>query len=171
MWTAASAPAGGVVHWDGRAGGGSAFTFPLARTAPGREVPMAAATLTVRDESLAGTVDRSFELEFPTERITVRELIRERVYQEVQDYNREKAGAFRGLVQPTDAEVALNGYRLKPGREINWKTQYEKACEAFEAGRVLVLVGDRQATSLEETIEIGRGTEVSFLRLVPLVGG
>lgn len=133
---------------------------------------MAAATLMVRDESLAGTVDRSFPLEFPTERITVRELIRERVYQEVQDYNREKAGSFRGLVQPTEAEAGLNGYhRLKPGREINWKTQYERACEAFEAGRVLVLVGDRQAQSLEEPIEIGRGTEVSFLRLVPLVGG
>ena len=60
-------------------------------------------------------------LEFPTERITVRELIRERVYQEVQDFNRKQGErVFRGLVQPTDAERVLNGrrteYRLKRHR-------------------------------------------------------
>jgi hypothetical protein len=128
-------------------------------------------TLTVHDETTAGGVSNSFTLEFPTERITVRELIRERVYQEVQDYNRRKDGAYRGLVQPTDAEVALNGYAVKPGREINWNTQFEKACEAYERNRVLILAGNRQTTSLDETIELSRGSEVSFLRLVPLVGG
>ncbi len=129
------------------------------------------ATLTVRDETTAGLEAHRFTLEFPTERISVRELIRERVYQEVQDYNRDKAGRFRGLVQPSEAEIALNVYTLKPGREIDWKAQFEKACEAFESKRVLVLVGDKQATALDDTIELGRGTEVTFLRLVPLVGG
>ncbi len=130
--------------------------------------------LQVNDESLTGTVERSFTLEFPSERITVRELIRERVYQEVDDYNRtsrQEGVVFRGLVQPTDAEVALNGVRVKGGREVNWQTQFERACEAYEKSRLLVLVGDRQTASLEDQIEIGRGTEVSFLRLVPLVGG
>jgi hypothetical protein len=73
--------------------------------------------LTIRDETTAGSETNRFTLEFPTERITIRDLIRERVYQEVQDYNREKAhagGTFRGLVQPTEAEVALNGYTVKP---------------------------------------------------------
>lgn len=129
------------------------------------------ATLAVRDETTSGTVERRFTLEFPTERITVRELIRERVYQEVQDYNRAGGEVFQGLVRPSDAEVALNGFRMRTRREIDWKAQYEQACAAFEQNRVLVLVGDRQAESLEETIEIGRGTEVAFLRLVMLVGG
>jgi hypothetical protein len=130
-----------------------------------------AAVLMVRDETTSGSVSEPITLEFPTEQITVRELIRERVYQEVQDYNREKAGAFKGLVQPTEAEVALNGYRLKPGREIDWKAQFEKACEAYEANRVLILAGERQTESLDEVISITRGVAVSFLRLVPLVGG
>ena len=132
---------------------------------------MAVATLTVRDENLGGTTDRSFTLGFPSEQITVRELIRERVYQEVGDYNRERTGTFRGLVQPSDAETALNGYKVRPGREIDWKAQFEKACEAFESNRVVVLVDDRQCGSLDETITIRRGTEVTFLRLVLLVGG
>jgi hypothetical protein len=120
------------------------------------------ATLTVLDETTAGTVNNRSTLEFPTERITVRELIRERVYQEVQDYNRDKPAAFRGLVQPSGAETTLNGpdkgaFKLKAGREIDWNVQFEKACEAFERCRVLVLVGQRQAAGLDETIEIGRG--------------
>src|SRR5690349_20626938 len=117
------------------------------------------ATLTIRDESTGtlGAENHRFTLDFPTERITVRELIRERVYQEVQDYNRQKAGAFRGLVQPTDAELTLNGpdagrFKLKPGREIDWKAQFAKACEAYERNRILILAGDRQTESLDETI-------------------
>ena len=135
------------------------------------------AALAVRDETTSGTISRRFTLEFPTERVTVRALIRERVYQEVDDFNRRqregKSGpaAFQGLVQPTDAEVALNGFKVKKGREIDWKKQFEKACEAYERNQVLVLVGDKQTGGLEEVIEIGRGTEVTFLRLVMLVGG
>jgi hypothetical protein len=44
------------------------------------------ATLTIRDESLTGTPTREWMLEVLTERLTVRELIRSRVYQEVQDH-------------------------------------------------------------------------------------
>lgn len=127
--------------------------------------------LTVRDETLAGATTNRIELSFPSERITVRELIRERVYQEVQDYNLKKSGAFAGLVQPNESEAKLNGYALRPGREIDWHVQFDRACEAFERKRVLVLVGGRQTETLDETIEIARGTEVSFLKLMPLVGG
>lgn len=129
------------------------------------------ATLTIRDESTSGHVSDPVTLEFPSETITVRELIRERVYQEVQDYNRERAGRFRGLIQPSDAESDLNGYTLKPGREINWKAQFERAVEAYEHNRILILVGDKQTESLEEKITLSRGVEATFLRLTPLVGG
>lgn len=130
------------------------------------------ATLTVRDESTAGSISEPITLTFPTETITVRELIRERVYQEVQDFNRAKDQShFKGLVQPTDAEASLNGYTLKKRREIDWKAQFERACDAYTKNRVLVLIGDRQTESLDETITITRGVDVTFLKLVPLVGG
>lgn len=131
------------------------------------------AVLDVKDESTSGTIHRRFTLEFPTENITVRELIRERVYQEVDDYNRKSSDekVFQGLIQPTDAEVALNGFKLKKRRQIDWKPQFEKACDAYTQNQILILAGDRQTTSLEETIQITRGTQVTFLRLVMLVGG
>ncbi|MFE4973332.1 hypothetical protein ACFRAR_14605 [Kitasatospora sp. NPDC056651] len=42
---------------------------------------------------------------------------------------------------------------------------------AFAGNGFLVLVGDRQVTDPEEEVELVLGTEVTFLKLVPLVGG
>ncbi len=128
-------------------------------------------TVKVRDESTAGGSLHEFALEILTERITVRELIRSRVYQEVQDYNQKQPEVFRGLVQPTDAEATLNGFKLKKRRAIDWKKQFDKAIEAFESNRILILVDDKQVDSLDQEIEVKPGTEVSFLRLTMLVGG
>ena len=133
-------------------------------------------TLTIRDETASGEVYDERPLEFPSERITVRELIRARVYQEVQDFNRKRdEQIFRGLVQPTDTERFLNGrrteYRLKKHREIEWKSQFEKAREAFEGIGFLVLIDEKQAESLDQEFVIGHGTQVSFVKLTPLVGG
>ena len=133
-------------------------------------------TLTVRDETTAGEVYHERPLEFPSERITVRELIRERVYQEVQDFNlKHEAQVFHGLVQPTDAERILNGrpteYRLKAHRAIDWRPQFEQAIEAFDRNAYFVLIDDKQAESLDQEFVITRGTQVSFVKLTLLVGG
>jgi hypothetical protein len=129
-------------------------------------------TLTVRDETPAGGSLHELSLEFLTETITVRELIRGRVYQEVQDYNvtQRMTGPYRGLVQPEGRERALNGPAAAP-RPIDWQKQYERAVEAFEGNQVLILIDDRQAETLDETFTIRPDTTVTFLRLAVLVGG
>jgi len=129
-------------------------------------------TLIIRDEEMTGKTVNEFSLEFLTEHITVRELIRSRVFQEVKDHNaKQNQTEFRGLVQPTDAERTLNGYRFKTPRRIDWQRQFEKAIEAFEKNQILILVNDRQVESLDEEIEVETDTTVSFLRLTLLVGG
>ncbi len=127
--------------------------------------------LTIYDETLSGERTPACTLDFLTERASVRELIRKRVYQEVQDYNLRCPELFQGLVQPVDAERTLNGFRLRTPRRIDWEEQADRATEAFERNGFMVLVDDRQATSLDEEIVIGVDTAVSFLELVPLVGG
>ena len=129
------------------------------------------ATLTIFDETMSGHTTYELTLDFLTEHITVRELIRSRVYQEVQDFNLRKDNIFNGLVQPTESEVTLNGFRLKERRQIDWQRQYEKAVEAFEATRIILLIDDKQAESLDDHIVIRTDTKVTFLRLVPLFGG
>ena len=129
------------------------------------------ATLTIHDETAAGQKTNTFTLDCLTERMTVRELIRARIYQEVQDYNQKEPEYFRGLVEPTNAERVLNGYKLKARRKIDWQEQYNRALAAFERNGFFVLVGDKQADSLDQEFEVKVDTEVSFVKLVPLVGG
>ena len=128
-------------------------------------------TITIRDETLTGQSIAEYPLDLLTERVTVRELIRSRVYQEVQDYNHRKPETFHGLVQPTDAEETLNGFHLRNHREIDWKKQFDKACDAFERNGFFVLVNDRQPDSLDEELTIDSTDTVTFVKLVPLVGG
>ncbi len=128
-------------------------------------------SITVVDETLNGERVHSFTLDSLTESMTVRELIRARIYQEVDDYNKTQPEDFRGLVDPRGAEKVLSGMRLKKRRKIDWEDQYEKACKAFETNGFFILIGDRQAETLEESFEVKVDTEVSFVKLVPLVGG
>jgi len=132
-------------------------------------------TVTMRDETAGGRATGQTVVEFLTERVTVRELIRGRVYQEVADYNRRRHGgadgSFRGLVEPTDAERTLNGLRPQPGRDVDWHAQFDKACEAFDRNGFFVLVDEKQVESLEDEITLRPGTAVSFVKLTPLVGG
>jgi hypothetical protein len=128
-------------------------------------------TLSIRDETTSGRLLNEWSLQCLTERLTVRELIRSRVYQEVQDFNLKQPEIFRGLVQPTDAEQTLNGLKLRKTRALDWKLQFDRAVAAFEANQILILVDDRQAISLDAEIQITPGTKVSFLRLTLLVGG
>ncbi len=50
-------------------------------------------TITIHDQTTAGTTSNELTLDILTETLTVRELIRSRVYQEVQDFNRKQLAA------------------------------------------------------------------------------
>lgn len=130
-----------------------------------------AVSLNVQDVTTDGRVTNTFVVDFLSERITVRDLIRSRVYQEVKDYNAKRAGVFRGLVEPTEVEETLNGPREAKKKMVDWKKQFDRAIEAFQHNGFVVLVDDRQAESLDMEVDLQAGTQVSFLKLVRLVGG
>ena len=130
-------------------------------------------TLTINDELTTGDVVNSLDIDFLSEEITIRELIRSRVFQEVKDHVAEQSGKklWQGLVCPSEAEAVANGFQLKAKKKIDWEQQFEKACEAFSCNQLLILVDDKQAASLDEKITLTPQTNISFLRLVMLVGG
>ena len=130
-------------------------------------------TLTIQDvtTSTLNKPQNIFLLVCPTETMTVREIIRLRVYQEVEAYNEQQGEYFNGLVQPSDAERTLNGYRLTRPRFLDWEQQFERAVEAFDRNGFIVRGDKRQVESLDEVVTIAADTPVSFLKLVPLVGG
>ncbi|MEU9785021.1 hypothetical protein AB0H92_29350 [Streptomyces phaeochromogenes] len=127
--------------------------------------------VTFVDETTSGDRGAGWGLEIAEERLALRELIRRRVFQEVAEFNARTPEVFQGLVQPKDTERVLNGYALRTPRRIDPEVQSELALKAFAGNGFLVLVGDRQFTDLDEEIELKLGTEVTFLKLVALVGG
>lgn len=127
--------------------------------------------LTIHDETTSGERRQSLTLHLPEPTISARELIRARVFEEVKVFNDNISERYFGLVQPADAERELNGYRVSKGRRIDWHEQSRAALEAFERNGFLLLVDDRQVESLDEEIRVRLETRVTFLKLVPLVGG
>ena len=129
--------------------------------------------LLIRDETTAslGKAEHTFTVHVSGETISVRELIRQRVYQEVEQFNRRQPAVFRMLVQPNDTERTLNGFKFHKPRLVDPETQFEKALDAFLGNSFIILVDDRQVESLETEIALYPETSVTFLKLVPLVGG
>src|SRR5580704_999634 len=126
----------------------------------------------VRDETASGESLWELSLEFLSESITVRELLRERVHHEVREFNRQQDRLiYNGLVQPEDAERTLNGSKLKVHRPLDWEAQFALAVEGFAKNAYFVIIDDRQAETLDETFVVGPQTAVSFVKLTPLVGG
>ena len=128
-----------------------------------------ALTLAIVDETTSGARSSAGEICFEAETVTLRELIRRRVQQEVERFNRSEAPVFRGLIEPGETERILNGVRER--RALDWERQYAKAIAAFEGNGFLVLVDDRQITELDEEIALTAQSRISFLKLVPLIGG
>ena len=131
------------------------------------------AILTIQDETATGNILSRLELEISQEMLTARELITQRVQQEVAAYNDQQTGVYRGLVQPIDSERLLNGdtYRLRHTKRIDAEQQVYRALEAFQTNGFFLLVNDRQVETLDEEIWLGEGATASFLKLTPLVGG
>ncbi|HEX5541925.1 MAG TPA: hypothetical protein VFX60_10265 [Micromonospora sp.] len=129
------------------------------------------ATVMVRDETATGRAVDCWPLTGLPDRISARELVRLRVREEVARFNANQAEHFRGLVQPTDTEATLNGYRVTRGRRLDWEQQADAACAAFARNGFVLLVGDRQVEDLDEEIDLQGDPDVAFVRLVPLVGG
>lgn len=103
-------------------------------------------TIVVTDTTPTGTETARVLLADVPNPVTLRELIRHRVREEVARHN---AGP----------------------RRRDWQAQAAVALDSFQRNGFFVFVGDRQVTDLDEELTLAETDEVSFVRLVPLVGG
>jgi len=127
--------------------------------------------VTFRDETATGAPVAEARVEGLPERMTVRELIRLRVREEVARHNARPSDRFNGLVRPDGAEAELNGHRLREPRRLDWERQAEIAEKAFLANGFFVLAGDRQVEDLDEEVDLTADPDLVFIKLVALVGG
>jgi hypothetical protein len=125
--------------------------------------------LRIVDQTLGVHPPSVRELRLASERITLRALLKRRIDEEVAEMN---AGGdrIRPLVTPTEQERQLNGDK-PAGWSVDPARQLAAAVEAFERRRIVIIVDGRQMSDLDQPITVTPGTEVRFLKLVPLVGG
>ena len=126
-------------------------------------------SLSITYETTAGERCNAGAFQFDDATLTLRELIRVFVQQEVKRFNEAGSEMFRGLVQPDPSERILNGVRERP--VLDWEKQFTKAIAAFTGNGFVVLLDERQMTDLDETLHLTPQSQLTFLKLVPLMGG
>jgi hypothetical protein len=127
-------------------------------------------TVSLLDETTSGECHAAGTLACDSGTLTLRELIRLRVQQEVERFNQSDTKVFRGLLEPHETERLLNPERPSH-RRLDWETQFATAIAAFRTNGFVVLVDDAQVTDLDERLDLRPETKVTFLKLVPLIGG
>ncbi len=125
----------------------------------------------IKDEQLNGTITNQFELEIENLTISTQELIEKRVKYEVETYNKKLPIYYSGLVEPTNAERTLNGFKLKPKQIIDVEKQVYIALDAFQKNGFFILVDDQQLEELDQIVKLHNQSKISFVKLTPLVGG
>src|SRR5690348_15511985 len=95
--------------------------------------------ITVLDETTSGEATSTLTLDFLTERVTVREMIRARIYQEVTEHNAALPERFKGLVQPAGSQPTRDGYLLPRRGPIDWEAQLARLLDAFQTNGFILL--------------------------------
>lgn len=113
----------------------------------------------------------------PARRLPLRSLIAHVVRTEVAAFtDRERQRRLTRILTPAEVQQGLAAGKVDPGgREkgslVDPHAAVTTALDAFEEGRYVVFVDDRQIESLDEPVPVGADTRLRFLQLVPLAGG
>jgi hypothetical protein len=128
--------------------------------------------LILKDVTFTGDILNQIKIAVANERTTVKDLIAARVEAEVEAYNNKLPEYFNGLIQPTNAEKTLNGFKLRDRKQkIDVEKQILIAWDAFQKNGYFILIDDQQVDDLEQEVLVSKSTEINFVKLTQLVGG
>ena len=122
-------------------------------------------TVTIKDMTNAGTVRGTITLDGVDSSITLRELIRTRVREQVARHNATVAGSFRGRFMSDRAQPAPGGFRRPASRDADWEQQADRTLDAWARGGFGVRVGNRRIGLLDEVLELTAESDVRFVWL------
>ncbi len=144
----------------------------------------------VRSRTLQGTSQEpalpTIRLDILHEEISVAELIRRTVEEQIRELQvarklnvaqTQQVLDKQYLTQEEVAEQAETGtIRLAPATSpqearVSTTAEVRKAWRAFEKQAYLVIVDGRRVTTLNEIVVFQPGSAVTFVRLMPLIGG
>lgn len=124
-------------------------------------------TITLQDASLQGQQQSPWQMNIFEEQSTLREILRSRIYQEVSEYNAQKRSQSLCLI----TLMPVGRPQADAAPPVDWQIHYKRAVEAFKKKRYLVLINGRQMTKLDAPVHLTDQTTITFLKLIPLIGG
>ena len=126
-------------------------------------------TVLITDANKYGEIQHQDVFVFWKDRLTIAELIQERVCQEVEMYNQLKPAHYTGLVQPYTSKRNRNEQRLP--KRLDMEKQCTIALQAFQNNGLSILVNEEPVAGLDTEIQLNYDTEIAFMTYVPLIGG
>jgi hypothetical protein len=133
-------------------------------------------TIKVHEKSISKT-DFEYKFIVTSDTIEVKELILERVKQEVLSYNENIADTLKQVDMSNAFETALNDEVktvLRNKRKLEFEDiekQYYTALDGFKKNKYFIFVNNKQYLNLDDKITVTHSMSVLFIRITPLVGG
>ncbi len=127
--------------------------------------------LKIHDEDARGNRFHTIRIINDQDELTVKEIIKRRIENEICKFNLQRPICFFSLVQPEDSEITLRGFRLREHRAIDWQTQFKVAIDAFEKKHFIVNANGKDLQSLDDVISIDQDTDVVMIKFMEIVGG
>lgn len=132
-------------------------------------------------EKIVGQTDRqAFSLRLASQRVPAREIVASHVRAEVERLNdqarrnhakHDRVASFLVGPHTHETERILNPTRGRRPRLLDPDTEIKAAIGGVAARQVILLFNDREVTDLDAELTVTDDSTVTFLRLVPLIGG
>lgn len=130
-----------------------------------------ALTLAIFDETVRGERMHTARVKLASEQCTVRQLLEQRVAQEVRRYNLERPVCARMLVRPHDADETAQGFRQRQHRDLDATRALAAALDAFTSQSLTVQVNGQLIKDLDQALTLSPSSEVVFVSLMSITGG
>lgn len=118
----------------------------------------------ILEENIAGQILKTNSFDIHSESITIKDLIKNMVNQEVLIFNKNSRNN------------TMYGYNhlasdISKSKNIDAEQEYFLALDAFQKNGFFIIVDDKQVESIDEEIYISENTKISFIKITQLVGG
>jgi len=138
------------------------------------------AQLSIVEKIVGQTQRQAFTLRLASERISARDIVAKHVRDEVDRLNdlarrrhaeHDRVASFLVGDHSHELERKLNKPNRKGPKTLEPTEEVKAALDAIETRQVIVLFDDLEIEDLDADLTVTDQSKVTFLRLVPLVGG
>ncbi len=121
--------------------------------------------------------DLTLEKGDPSQPLTLADLLRQIVMAQVSEFQaRQAQRQLLQVLSPQQIAIGVERGKITAGgsdldQAVDMQEAVEQALLAFKDGLYFVFIDDVQQDDLSQLVEIYDGSQMLFLRLIPLVGG